>query len=237
MGLFDPTVVSGLTITAKGDELLIRWSTVAALGTTFQVYVGNQLAWVGTATRAIVGAPSAAGPCRIVVGSVPVAFARQNLIATAPDPFPADRATLRWEGGTYLAVDLCLFRIYGATIAGGSPSGVVGTVPAYPGGIVTDGFGFGSFGAGRFGFAASSYSWTSGYLSPGTWNFEVRPVTTAGIEGPGVVIAVPIVGPPRGPRSIAANVDPTTGRVLVSWSPSPTITGVGGVSDSTSTTT
>ena len=58
-------------------------------------------------------------------------------------------------------------------------------MPAYTAGVITDGFGYGGFGDGGFGEAAGSYSWTSGALTSGVWNFAVVPFDTAGNEGTG----------------------------------------------------
>ena len=80
---------------------------------------------------------------------------------------------------------------------------VLADITAYPGGIVTDGFGFGGFGALGFGQAASSYSFVSEPLASGIWSFAVVPFDNAGNAGLPITTSIAIVAPPRTPATFA----------------------------------
>lgn len=144
---------------------------------------------------------------------------------------PPDRAELTWYGGTWEAPDITGFHVYGSsspgTISGYNTGGwgdagfgfggalpgvvdtsqVLGDVNAYTAGIVTDGFGFGAFGAGGWGAATGVYSWVSGHLAPGVWTFAVAAYDTAGNEDPSPPKTVVIVvGPPRPPAANSGGI-------------------------------
>jgi len=112
---------------------------------------------------------------------------------------------LNWLGGTYEGADIAGFHVYGEPSpgAGIDYTAILGTVPAYTAGIITDGYGYGGFGQGGFGESAGSYSWTSGVLTSGTWHWGVRPYDVAGNEGTAQTAAVAITAPPLEPAAFA----------------------------------
>ena len=101
---------------------------------------------------------------------------------------------------------------------------------AYPGGWINDGFGKGGFGAAGFGRAATTYSWQSGPLAAGTWQFVVVPVDSAGNpRGSGLTSSVTINAAPRPPAlntqgtGLSASYSgPGDRQVTLQWLPSPT---------------
>jgi hypothetical protein len=145
------------------------------------------------------------------------------------------RASLSWLGGTYLDPsgldDIQGFLIYGSDVPGGpiDYATPLATVPAYPGGWISDGFGLGGFGQGGFGRSATSYGWESGPLSSGTWSFAVVPYDVAGNSRvPGQVATVAISQAPLPPAASADGsllsylyAGPTTRTATLTWQPSP----------------
>jgi len=107
----------------------------------------------------------------------------------------SDRAVLSWFGGTYLDAsgldDIQGYSIYTSSAAGGPIdfTQLIDSVPSYPSGILTDGYGMGKFGLGGFGRAASFYQWSRCPLSSGAWEFAVVPHDREGNvqTSPGVV--------------------------------------------------
>jgi hypothetical protein len=213
-----------------GSALHLEWVSTAPANTVFQVYVARALAWHGTARW--VAIPMPASRVRIDIGAVGPGEATADLSSSLPAA-PGDRARLSWLGGSYLDPtgndDLAGFRVHGEPAPG---AGIDWTSPlaeirAYPGGILTDGFGLDGFGLGGFGRAASSYRWTSPALVSGLWSFAVVPFDSAGNSGSPMMTSVSIKAPPRPP---AANADgtrlqstyhPATRSVTLNWQPSP----------------
>lgn len=185
-------------------QVYLSWSASRPAGTWFQIYINQQLAWSGQRCWAWVPLPS--GPVRIDIGSVDTGEEQTSFTQSLPSA-PSRRAKLSWQSGTYKAIDLAGFRVYGEP----SPSaGVDFTTPlsditAYPAGILTDGFGLGGFSEGGWGQAASSYAWTSGPLSSGTWHFAIVPYDKAGNEGSPQTTTVVISSPPRSPAPFAGS--------------------------------
>jgi hypothetical protein len=186
--------------------LQIEWISTAPLGTVFQVYINRVLTWHGTSRWVSITMPKS--QVRIDIGAVLPAEATtdfSSLLPVAPSPY----ALLSWMGGSYLDPtgndDVTGFRVYGASSPGGSidMTSPMAKIPAYPGGIITDGFGLGGFGQGGFGRAASNYSWTSPYLDSGIWSFAVVSVDAAGNAGAPAVTSVSISAPPRPPAAFA----------------------------------
>ena len=154
---------------------------------------------------------------------------------------PRRRAELSWLGGTFEGADIAGFRVFGSDTARGYGdrrvrSGVFGDVDlgvvladitAYPSGIMTDGFGFGPFGAGGFGAAAGTYNWTSEPLTRGSWSYAVIPYDSAGNLGDPAVTGVTIVCPPLPPALDANNIrlhytyDAGTQEATLTWLASP----------------
>ena len=58
---FSQASVSDARIVADGPELFISWSSTAAAGTCYQVYVNKRLAWYGRSTRCRVPRPVSPG--------------------------------------------------------------------------------------------------------------------------------------------------------------------------------
>ena len=100
-------------------------------------------------------------------------------------------------------------------------------ITAYPGGILTDGYGLGGFGQGGFGRAASLYQWTSDALGSGVWSFAVVSFDAAGNQGAGSVSSVAITAPPRPPAAypdgsrLQYTYNPSNRTVTLSWQASP----------------
>jgi hypothetical protein len=174
----------------RGAEVFLSWSSSAPSGSWFQVYVNGQLAWWGVRTWTWVPVPS--GPVRIDLGAVAAGeettdwsraigygsggygldpFAAADLLPAAP----SRRAQLSWSGGYFLGATLAGFHVYGESTPGGGINygQALATIAAYPAGIDTSGFGLAGYGSGGFGLAAGTYTWASGPLSSGTWNFAL----------------------------------------------------------------
>jgi hypothetical protein len=213
-----------------GASLHLEWTSSAPPGTIFQVYLGGRLAWHGTSRW--VALPMPPRRVRIDIGSVGPGEGTVDFSSQLPAA-PADRALLSWLGGTYLDPtgrdDLAGFRIYGERVPGGGVdfSKPLAELPAYPGGIQTDGFGLGGFGQGGFGRSASAYRWSSPPLGLGTWTFAVVPVLGSGAEGAPALRTVTITAPPRPPAAFPDGTrlrlvyDPDTQVATLSWQPSP----------------
>jgi hypothetical protein len=182
-----------------GTQLLLSWSSVAPVGTNYQVYVDRALVWHGTSLSAVV--PTPAGIARIDIGTVGPGQATTDFSGSLPGA-PNRLVTLSWLGGTYEGADLVGFHVYGSAVAGGAIdyANVLATVPAYTAGVITDGYGYGGYGQGGYGEAASSYAWTSDALAVGAWSWGVRPFDAAGNEGPTTTTTVLIFAPPNEPR-------------------------------------
>jgi hypothetical protein len=186
----------------RGSQVYVSWSSSSPAGTWFQVYVNQRLAWSGQ--RLWTWVPIPAGPVRIDIGTVD-AGEQDTSFATSLPPAPSRRVQITWQSGTYKGPDLAGFRVYGSDAPGGAVdyTTALADITAYPAGIATDGFGLGEFGAGGFGQSASSYTWTSGPLAAGTWNFAVVPYDAAGNAGVAQTTTVTLAGPPRAPAAFA----------------------------------
>jgi len=182
----------------NGSQLLLSWTSDAPAGLWYQVYVNDSLSWYGTGLTASVPLPVHVS--RIDIGTVAAANRAVNYGGSLPAA-PLREVTLSWLGGTYEAADIAGFHVYGEVAPGGgiNYSAILGTVPAYTAGIITDGYGYGGFGEGGFGEASGSYSWTSGVLTNGTWNWGVKSFDTAGNESTAQTAEVTIHAPPLPP--------------------------------------
>jgi hypothetical protein len=213
-----------------GSALQLEWTSSAPEGTVFQVYAGRVLAWHGTSRW--VALPMPESRVRIDVGTVGPGEDAVDFSAVLP-PAPGDRAQLSWVGGSYLDPtgndDVAGFSVYGATAPGGAIdyTKVLAEIPAYPGGLVTDGYGLGGYGQGGFGRAASAYRWTSPSLRAGTWPFAIVSHDAAGNPGVPAVTSVSIASPPRPPAPfpdgsrLRYTYDPAARTVTLYWQPSP----------------
>jgi hypothetical protein len=169
---------------------------------------------------------------RIDIGAVEPHEATTDFSASLPGAANL-RARLSWLGGSYLDPsgkdDVAGFKVFGEPSpgAGIDYSQPLATIPAYPAGILCDGFGLGGFGQGGFGRAASTCGWTSPALGSGVWSFAVVSFDAAGNLGVPSLSSVPIVAPPRPPTPfedgsrLRATYDPATRAVTLQWQPSP----------------
>jgi hypothetical protein len=180
-----------------GTELYLSWTSDAPPGLVFQVYENDQLVWHGSSTYCTLPLPQFLA--RFDIGTVGSSEATANFASLLP-PAPLIQAKLSWLGGTFEGTDIAGFHVYGEESpgAGIDYTKILATIPAYTAGVITDGYGYGSFGQGGFGEAPGSYSWTSGRLLSGRWHFAVVPFDSSGNEGTGATTAVAIVGPPMG---------------------------------------
>jgi len=182
-----------------GTEILLSWTSNAPAGLVFQVYLDLQLVWTGSGTTAPIPLPYVA-VSRIDIGTVGLANRYVSYASSLPGA-PERVAELSWLGGSYEGSDIAGFHVYGEHSPGSGIdyTTILGTVPAYTAGMITDGFGYGGFGQGGFGESAGSYSWTSGTLTSGTWQWGVKPYDQAGNEGTAQTTAVGITAPPLPP--------------------------------------
>lgn len=235
---FSQASISDVRVVADGPELFVSWSSSAAAGAWYQVYVNKRLAWSGRSTRCHVPRPaaSAVGNLWIDVGTVGASEATADFSSSLPAAAGlSTRAKLSWLGGTYLdptgGDDVRGFRIYGPDAPGGAVDYTtpLATIAAYPGGWISDGFGLGGFGQGGFGRAATTYVWESGPLASGSWTFAVVPYDAAGnAREPGQVATVTIVEAPLPPAAAADGTSlsytyagPSTRTATLTWLPSP----------------
>jgi hypothetical protein len=229
--MFDQSTITDVSPpTWDGSALHLEWTSSAPDGTTFQVYVGRALSWHGTSRW--VAIPMPASRLRIDIGTVGPGEDAVDFSGLLP-PSPADRAELSWLGGTYLDPtgndDVAGFRIHGASAPGGAIdyTRALDEIPAYPGGIVTHGYGLGGYGQGGYGRAASTYRWTSPSLRAGTWPFAVVSYDAAGNPGVPALTSVSIASSPRSPAPFPDGsrlkyaYDPADRTVTLSWLPSP----------------
>lgn len=227
MAFSQATITDGPRFRRSNADLVISWASSSPEGTWFQLYQDRRLIWSGTDRSVRVAYPVERS--RYEVGTVLASEARTDLSGSLPAvPGAGDRARITWAGGTFLADDIAGYRIYSSAVPGGPvvTSSPVAAVPAYDGGIITDGFGMGGFGTGGFGRAPASYEWVSGPLAKGTWQFSVAAYDAAGNEvGTPASGSVAISGPPAPPardaagQRIAASV--SGGAVTLSWLASP----------------
>jgi hypothetical protein len=180
-GISDATILEAHAV-RDDAELLISWSSTEPAGSeVYQVYRDGVLAWHGR-ERSCALPPGPPGvPVRFYVGVVDPADAATDFGASLPAGMPR-RVRLTWVGGSYEGHELDGFHVYAGTAPGSAVAyaAPLATVPAYPGGVVLDGYGLGGYGLGGYGAAASSYSWVSAPLAGGTWHFGVKPFGPGG---------------------------------------------------------
>jgi hypothetical protein len=211
---------------ATAGGLLVSWQSSAPPGTYFQVYVAGTLAWFGTATQTVIPMPTTA--VQIEVGTVGPGEQATDFSASLP-VVPKNYVELQWEGGTFESPTLAGFYVYQSPVADApvNYSSFVGNVPAYPGGIILDGFGLGLFGDGGFGEAGSYYNWLSQALYSGVWTWGVRAYDEAGNLSTTVEISETIQVPPPPPRYItdlhclSYAYNNTNFEVTLNWLPTP----------------
>ena len=225
----DDSAISNVRAARSGTDLLVTWDSTAPAGTIYQVYLDGDPVRHGTGLEARVPFPVHTTG-RVDVFAVGPGESGVDFTATLPPPpWGHSRATLGWDGGTYLGDDIASYRVYSSAAPGGAVdlTAPVAVVTAYDQGVVDDGFGQGGFGGGGFGLAASSYSWRSDPLAPGVWSFQVHAVDDAGNESTAAAATVTVAGPPGPPAlgpggvRVTGAYDKATGRVTLSWNPPP----------------
>lgn len=224
---FSQATISDVQVAPSGPELSVSWVCSTPDPVTFQVYLDHTLAWSGPSRSVALSMPS--GRVAVSVGTVAAGEAETDFSGSLPAlvlPFQ----TLTWEGGTFLSLDIAGFHVYGETTAGGGINfaTILATLPAYPGGVVTDGYGMGGYGHGGYGRSASVYSWQTPALGNGTWTFAVAPFDAAGNEdATPATVAVTIAAAPRPPAAAADGTrlsytyNPTTHVATLTWLASP----------------
>jgi hypothetical protein len=182
----------------RGSQVFLSWTSSAPAGTWYQVYLNQALSWHGQATSCWLPVPS--GAVHVDIGAVGAGFEQVDFSGVLA-PGIKRRAELVWLGGGFEGPDIAGFRVFGSPDAGGpiDYTTVLADITAYPGGIATDGFGLGGFGLGSFGSAPGSYSWISGPLCYGPYQFAVVPYDAAGNLGTAATTSLTIVAPPFPP--------------------------------------
>lgn len=220
------TIESVAPPTFSNNLMTVSWTTTSPAGTWWQVYVNLKLVWFGTETTTTVAVPS--GPVSSCdIGAVAPGEQTTDFSSTinGQNLF----AQLSWLGGSFESAELAGFYVYMSAAPGGAINYAkpVATIPAYPQGITTDGYGYGGYGAGGYGQSAGTYGWTSEALTTGTWYFAVVPFDSAGNLGSAQTCAVPIVAPPLEPAANANNVrltytfNPSLEEITLNWLASP----------------
>ncbi len=235
---FSQTTISNVRVSRNGPEVFVAWNCSAATGSVFQVYLDRRLSWSGTALSCTVPAPADAlgRNAWVEIGTVASAEAHTDFSASLVGPAgQGGRVSLAWLGGTYLDAtlrdDIQGFQIFRSASAGGPVdfSTSLGVVAAYPGDVISDGFGVGGFGKGGFGKAATSYQWFGSPLDSGVWSFAVAPYDLAGnVQAAPSVVTVAIATPPRAPAADANGLrlsysyaGPATAVATLNWLASP----------------
>lgn len=224
---FSQATITAVTIHRDQSELFVSWSSSAAEGAVFQVYVDEALAWEGT--ERFTWLPTAPDGVRIDVGTISPGDQGTVFAGSLASIARPHRASLSWYGGTYEADDIEGYHVYGEATPGGGVSYAVAlaTLPAYDTDPPADGWGVGKWGRGGWGRAASEYAWTSSPLTGGTWTFAVKPYDVAGNEGGGSTCAVVIAAPPKPPSPFSDGTrlhytyDVATHKATLIWNASP----------------
>jgi len=222
---FSQVSITSVSLTRDLGEVVVAWTSSAAEGTIFQVYLDGELAWWGTSRACYLPAPSEV--VRIDVGTVADGESRTDFASSLPSLSRPRRGLLTWYGGTYEADDIASYLVRGETTPGGGiQPAILATIPAYDGEIL-DGAGLGPAGRGGAGRAASTYSWTSAPLSGGTWHWSITPIDAAGNEGTGTTISLTVAAPPNPPATFAdgkrlhLSYDATAHTATLTWQASP----------------
>lgn len=225
MAFSDADIISVNPPIQRGGDLYLVWTSSAPSGTNYQIYVDRVLRWYGTSTSATIPLPQGIG--WFDIGTVGAGEATEDFSSGLSGP--NNRATLGWIGGTFEAPDIAGFHVYGETTPGGGIQydNVLGDIPAYTRGAITDGWGFGEWDLGGWGFASATYGWESDPLTSGSWNWAVIPYDMAGNEGVSVIASTVIAVPPGAPARDSGGIrlhytyDPSTFEVTLNWLPSP----------------
>jgi len=228
---FDQSSITSLSLHQSGGDLVVAWTSSEPVGATFQVYLNHGLAWIGRGRKAVLPVPAGSTNHTVDVGVVDAGETRTDFGPTLSSPaWGASFPRLTWEAGLHLGLGLDRFLIYRSLVAGGavSYSAPIATVPAFPGGVVTDGYGMGGYGSGGYGHVSGSYVWVGAPLASGVWTFAVAACDVAGnqVASPSTV-AITITVAPRAPAPNSAGLRLTrtysagTAKATLSWLASP----------------
>lgn len=182
--MFDQSTVASVNApTYANGQVFVSWNPTTA-GLLWQVYINSSLSYEGHKTGVWLSVPSG-GVARCDIGSILDSEAGTDFSSSLPSA-PARRVKLSFNAGTELGADLDHFVIYGESTPGGGIdySAPLATLSAFAGGDpVVDG----------------QYSWVSGPLYSGTWNFAVVPVDVAGNKGTLQATSATVAVPPGEP--------------------------------------
>lgn len=203
---FDTSVITEVTHSVTGGQLILEWSTTAPAGTWFHVYVQGEKALATQALHASVEIPRD-GVNRVDVGAVG-ATERDADFSSGLAP-PANRADLTLTAPT--GTDTAGFRIYGEASPG---AGINYATP-----LATL--------AAEAGSGTRTYRWKSRPLTTGTWHYGARPFDVAGNEGTAMETSVAIAVPPRPPalgaggKRLVYTYNQATKQITLNWLASP----------------
>jgi hypothetical protein len=210
----------------EGAGLFVSWKSTALPGTYFQIYINGRFVWEGTDRSAELAYAVPSGE-RIIIDVGTVGKANRGVDYSATFTHAGNRANLKWSGGRYLDESLAGFHVYQSRTPGTAydPTNRVANVVAAPGGQWNDGWGEGGWGEGGWGRSEIRYSWTSGHLWSGVWEFAIAAYDSAGNEDPDpptwqVTIVVPPPGPvarPDGKRLWVQGYDAPTNVYTLEW--------------------
>lgn len=224
---FSQTNITGVTYKdVPGGNVKITWTSSSPAGTVFQAYVNRSLIWSGTTrTTTLKLSPGDS----VDIGEVGAGEGNDDFSGSLPTT-PETRVRLEWLGGFWEGLDLAGWRVYGEAEPGGGIDydTPLADIQAYVEGSETDGYGYGEFDGGGFGYASGNYSWTSDPYTSGLWAFAVVPYDRIGNEGTGATITKAVLAPPGPPSRLASGnrVDleysPSTHQVTLTWGESET---------------
>jgi len=178
---FDTSVISEVSYAFFGASVKLTWASTSA--GPFQIYVEGVLQWHGVAFTATIPRPP--DDAWVDIGAVGPGEDVTDFSASLPHR-PRNRAELTWTGGSFEALDLMGFRIYGETTAGG---GIDYTTPLADIQAFAEGFAPADM-------SSSTFTWTSDPYKTGSWSFEIKPYDVVGNEGDGSTLTVNLVSAP-----------------------------------------
>lgn len=213
---FDQSPIVDLRVFREPGSLHIKWDSTAPAGSWYQIYINGRLVWDGP-KRKYVDIPfkSRAGHTVYVSVGVVGDTDRHSDFGHTIDDVPSNRVQLSWQGGTALDPSIKGFNIYMSTESGGpySLQNRVGNVKVVTGPDVA---------------SLMPYSWTSGPLRSGTWQFAVAAYDSAGNEDSdpptwdqAVSVPPPEVAPRAadGKRLWVDSYDQSTNTYTLGWTP------------------
>jgi hypothetical protein len=220
----DQDPVTNLRWVTYGPNLIVSWDSSEPAGTVYQLYADRKLVWSGVGKRAVIGVPRSRVTLR--AGVVDPSEFRTDFSPSLPAPY-SPRVLLEWYGGRSQDPDIDGFHVYSGLVPGGAVSYArpVGSVTAFPAGIYNDGWGAGAWGRGNWGNFDLPFSWTSGRLAAGAWNFAVKSVDRWGNEGAAVTFSATVTAPPEPPapnafgKRLTVAYDDTANTADLDWIP------------------